>query len=244
MAVKLESSLDLAVAHGVKVLVYSKAGIGKTVLSATAPAPLMLSAESGLLSVSRNNLERLYGKDNPDICYEFPVIQIDSLDKLTEAYDWLLLSAEANQFQTVCLDSISEIAEKILANAKLQVKDQRQAYTELQDKMWMTIRKFRDMKGKHVYFAAKQEFTTDTATGAKSYMASFPGNKLSQGASYFFDEVFNLGVGKTIAGDEYRYLLTQPDLQYDAKDRSGCLDKIEEPNLTRIFNKIIANCSQ
>ena len=35
---------------GVKMLVYGESGMGKTMLTATLPRPLLISAESGLLS--------------------------------------------------------------------------------------------------------------------------------------------------------------------------------------------------
>jgi len=39
-------------------------------------------------------------------------------------------------------------------------------------------------------------------------------------------------------GRKVRYLRTDQDTQYVAKDRSGRLDEIEEPNLTKIITKI------
>lgn len=239
MAIVLKSSIELAKIHGVKCLVYSKAGIGKTVLAASAPSPVIISAESGLLCLSQANLDRVYGEDNPHVSYNSPVIEVTTLDQLTEAYEWCAHSNESKQFGSYCLDSITEIGEKVLANAKLGVKDPRQAYGELIEKMNDTIKKFRDISGKHVYMSAKQEFAKDEASGITSYIPMMPGSKLGQQIPYLFDEVFNLRIGKMQDGSEYRYLLTQPDLQYDAKDRSGALDKIEMPDLTHIFNKII-----
>lgn len=240
MAIQLKNSNDLARTHGIKVLTYGKSGLGKTVLVATAPNPVLISAESGLLSLRKDNLIKLFGKDNPTITYELPVIEITTLDDLIDAHKWAQTSKEAKQFDTLCLDSITEIAEKVLANAKAQVKDPRQAYGELIEKMTLVIRDFRDLKGRNVYMSAKEEFGTDEATGVKSYVPSMPGAKLSQQLPYFFDEVFHLGIAKTLDKVEYRYLRTQPDLQYVAKDRSGTLEPIEQPNLTLIFEKILA----
>jgi ABC-type transporter Mla maintaining outer membrane lipid asymmetry ATPase subunit MlaF len=45
---------------GVKNLIYGGAGAGKTVLMATAPMPVLISAESGALSLRQSNLELLY----------------------------------------------------------------------------------------------------------------------------------------------------------------------------------------
>lgn len=238
MAIQLVSSQQLAVNHGVKVMVYSRSGVGKTVLTATCPAPVLISAESGLLSLSKANLERMFGVGNPSICYNIPVIQVKTIEDLIEAELWCRTSKEAQQFQTVALDSATEIAEVVLSNAKKQVKDPRQAYGELLDKMNTTLRAFRDLQGKHVYMAAKEERSKDEATNATLGMPMMPGSKLGGQVPYLFDEVFHLGIGKDNQGQKFRYLRTQPDLLNDAKDRSGALNEIEAPHLGQIFAKI------
>ncbi len=209
--------------HGVKILVYGRAGVGKTRLCSTAPSPVILSAESGLLSLAH---------------VEIPVVLINTVQDLTEVYNWLLSSSEAKQFQTVCLDSLSDIAETVLANAKLLVKDPRQAYGELMDKMMMTVKAFRDLPGKHVYMAAKLEPVKD-AVGVIRNMPAMPGTKLGPSLPYLFDEVFKLDIGKDTEGNPFRYLQTAPDMQSEAKDRSGRLEMYEAPDLTHIINKVI-----
>lgn len=235
----LESSQDLAKGNGVKVLVYGPAGLGKTMLCATAPNPIIISAESGLLSLAKSNLIRVYGKKNKDVTYNIPVIQITDIDDLTAAREWCDTPA-AEQFDTICIDSLSEIAEVVLNNAKRQVKDPRQAYGELMEKMGTTIRSFRDLHGKHVYMTSKMEHSKDEVTGVSMYGPMMPGNKLAPDIPYLYDEVFHIGTDKLEDGTPYRYLRTQPDRQFQAKDRSGALDIIEEPNLSAIFRKIAA----
>ena len=238
--IQLKSATTAAANHGVKCLVYGRAGMGKTCLTATAPAPVIISAESGLLSLTRQNLTRIYGENNPMISYNFPVIEITTLADLIDAERWARTSTEAQQFQTVCLDSITEIGEVVLTNAKLAVKDPRQAYGELIEKMTGIIKAFRDLKGKHVYMAAKEERSKDEITGASIIGPAMPGAKLSVQLPYFFDEVFHLGKAKDpTTKAEYRYLRTQPDFSHEAKDRSGMLAEIEYPHLGNIFNKII-----
>ena len=226
MALKFITTDQAATDHGVKILVYSKAGIGKTMLCATAPTPFIFSAEAGLLSLRKHKI---------------PGLLIENMDDLMEGYQWVTESDEAKQFETICLDSLSEIAEVVLSNAKATAKDPRQAYGELIEKMSTTIRSFRDLKGKHVYFSAKQELMKDDVTGITTYGPSMPGAKLGQNLSYFFDEVFNLSIGMTEDKKPYRYLLTQPTIQYEAKDRSGALDPVEEPDITKIIEKILGD---
>lgn len=222
--IKMTTTDQASAVHGVKVLVYGQSGVGKTVLCATAPNPVIISAEAGLLSLRRVSI---------------PVIEVSNVDQLAEAHLWCLKSAEARQYDTICIDSISEIGEVVLANAKRQVKDPRQAYGELLEKMLITIKAFRDLQGKHVYMSAKMEPMKDELTGIVRYGPSMPGQKLGPQLPYLFDEVFRMGINKTPQGEEYRFLQTQPDLQFEAKDRSGSLDRMEPPDLNHVFNKIL-----
>lgn len=239
MSLQFTTAEEASRVNGVKALIYGGAGMGKTVLSATLPAPVLISAESGALSLRKNNLERLFGVGNPSITYNMPIITVTNVDDLRDAYDWCANSAEARQFASVSLDSLSEIAEVVLNNAKRQVKDPRQAYGELIEKMETLIRMFRDLPSKNVYMAAKMEPMKDEMTGVVKYGPSMPGSKLGSKLPYFFDEVFRLGVNKTPQGESYRFLQTQPDLQFEAKDRSGALAAMEPPHLAQVFTKIL-----
>lgn len=238
MPIEWTTTSRVNVSNGVKVLVYAESGYGKTALCATAPKPLIISSESGLLVLNRKNLEKLYGVGNPSISYDTPVMQITTVQDLTDAHAWLSGAAEAKQFGTVCIDSLSDIGEVVLNNAKRQVKDPRQAYGELIEKMESVIRAFRDLTNINVYMSAKLEPMKDELTGIVRYGPSMPGAKLGQKLPYFFDEVFKLGVNKDQQGKQFRYLQTVADLQNIAKDRSGALDVMEPPHLGHVFSKI------
>lgn len=239
MPLKFTTASDATVNGGIKVLVYGPAGIGKTVLTATLPTPVMLSAESGVLSLRQKNLERLFGVNTAGVTYNMPIIEITTVEDLTDAYNWIMQSAEARQFQSIGIDSLSEIAEKVLNNAKRQVKDPRQAYGELIEKMETVVRWFRDIPGRNVYMSAKMEPMKDGLTGVVTYGPSMPGSKLGNQIPYFFDEVFRLGQNVAPNGEKYRFLQTERDLQYEAKDRSGALAPMEPPFLSAIFSKIL-----
>lgn len=221
MAISIQSTGALH-ANGVKLLVYGKAGAGKTSLIPTLPNPIVLSAEGGLLSIA--------GAD-------VPYIEVTSMDMLKEAYEWAALSEEAKQFQSIALDSISEIAEVVLNHEKKATKDPRQAYGAMQEQMADIIRAFRDMPGKNVYFSAKLEKSQDEL-GRMLYAPSMPGNKTGQALPYFFDEVLALRVEKDAEGVTHRALMCDSDGLWEAKDRSGKLDTWEAPDLGAIIRKI------
>lgn len=239
MALNFSTTSQTTLSQGIKMLVWGDSGMGKTSLCATAPKPIILSAERGLLSLGKKNLERLHGVDNPAIAYEIPVIQINNIQDLIDAYNFMLSNPHAKAFRTVLLDSISEIGETVLNNAKRTVKDPRQAYGAMIEQMETVIRQFRDLEGINVVMLAKAEYAKDEVTGISKYGPSMPGSKLGQKLPYFFDEVLKLGVNKDAKGNPFRFLQSQPDLQNIAKDRSGALDQIEPPNLTHVFNKIL-----
>jgi hypothetical protein len=221
MAILLKRTKE-ATAQAVKLLVYGQAGAGKTSLIPTLPTPVILSAEGGLLSIADTNL---------------PFIEITSMDDLREAYKWLNSSAEAAEFESVALDSISEIAEVVLNAEKKINKDPRAAYGAMQEQMADIIRGFRDLPGKHVYMSAKLEKTQDEM-GRVLYAPSMPGNKTGQSLPYFFDEVLALRVEKDAEGNTRRALMTDGDGLWLAKDRSGKLEVWEDADLGGIIKKI------
>jgi phage nucleotide-binding protein len=221
MAINVKTTGSLA-ANGVKVLVYGQAGAGKTSLIKTLPQPIVLSAEGGLLSIQDADL---------------PFIEISDMETLREAYTWLTQSDEAKGFQSVALDSISEIAEVVLNAEKKATKDPRQAYGAMQEQMADIIRAFRDLPGRHVYMSAKLEKTQDEM-GRVLYAPSMPGNKTGQALPYFFDEVLALRVEKDSENNTQRALMCDSDGLWLAKDRSGKLEAWEAPDLGAIIAKM------
>lgn len=224
MAIHFTNTSTASLENGIKALVYGKAGMGKTTLCRTAPRPFIISVESGLLSLANSNI---------------PAAEIQNFQDLKNMYAWATQSADVANYDTICLDSLTEIAEVCLNADKKIFKDPRQAYGALIEKMTDIVRAFRDIKGKHIYFSAKQEFVKDEVTGVTSYVPAMPGNKFGQALPYFFDEVFCLRIGTDGNGKPFRYLQTQPDFQYDCKDRSGALDPMEMPDLNYCFSKML-----
>jgi hypothetical protein len=221
MAINLKHTGDLK-NDGVKLLVYGQAGAGKTHLCQTLPNPIILSAESGLLSLREANL---------------PYFEINSMEDLKEAYSWITGSDESRNIESVALDSVSEIAEVVLSYEKKQVSDARQAYGAMQEQMADLIRAFRDLPKRNIYMSAKLEKTQDEM-GRVLYYPGMPGNKFQQQLPYFFDEVLAARVEKGEEGKPVYALMCESDGVWLAKDRSGKLDAWEKPDLGAIIEKI------
>jgi len=217
MSIQLKSTGDIH-AKGLKVLVYGQAGSGKTTLTKTLPKPVVLSAEDGLLSLKDDNI---------------PFVEIKNIGDLHDAYSWL---QDSDEFQSVVLDSISEIAEVVLAHEKKVNKDGRAAYGEMDVQLSEIIRAFRDLN-MHVLMTAKLEKQQDEM-GRMLYFPSLPGNKTAQKLPYFFDEVLALRIEKDEEGKTQRALMCDSDGLWLAKDRSGKLEAWETPDLGEIIAKI------
>lgn len=225
MAIRIRSINKIVEDRGIKILVHGPAGAGKTVLCCTSGKPtLIISAEAGLLSV----------KDAPKY---IKGVEVECLADLEEIYEFLCSDEAKGHFDWVCLDSITEIAERILNFEKEHNKDPRKAYMEVQDQMMDLLRKYRDLKDFNVLMTCKQQRVSDES-GPTLFAPMMPGSKLWQQIPYLFDEVFALRVEKDAEGNDYRVLQTGRDLRYEAKDRSGALEMFEQPNIKYIERKI------
>lgn len=207
--------------NGIKLLLYGPWGVGKTPLLATAPNPIILSAEKGLLSLRRTHT---------------PFIEINGYKQLMDTYTWAAQSQEAKQYFTIGLDSLSEIAEVLLNELKKTMKDPRKAFYEVQDTVVQYARAMRDLPGRTVVLVAKEEFSKDI-NGVNLFQPMMPGSKLGQALPYYFDEVLRMISANDPA--HTRMLCTQSSYQHQARDRSGMLAEYEPPNLTHVFKKIL-----
>ncbi len=225
MAIKFTSTKD--VTKAVKILVYGESGVGKTRLTATCPNPVIISSEKKLISLKDFNI---------------PVILIENHEDLEEAYTFLTTSKKAKKFETIVLDSVSDIAEAILAYFKENPVDgnthPQAAYGMLADETLPLIKKFRDIADKHIYFIAKAKRYKDEYSGVTSWAPMMPGQQLGPGLPYLFDFVCAMRIGENNEGKKYRYLQTVADLQYLAKGNED-LKAIEKPNLGQLFDKVL-----
>lgn len=205
-------------------LVYGKSGVGKTPLLASAPSPIILSGEKGLLSIRRTHTA---------------FIDISSFAAFKEACRWVAESHEARQFYTIGLDSLSEIAETVLTERKRVQKDPRKAYGDVADEVIAYVKAIRDLPGRTVVLIAKEEYDKDEATGFMMYGPMFPGKQLGPKLPYYFDETFRMIDGRDQTNQKFTALHTTGSFQHVARDRSGNLAEYEQPNLTHIFEKIL-----
>jgi len=238
MAVNITSVDEALEDDGLKILVHGPAGVGKTILCATADAPtLIINVEGGLLSL------RKFLRDKPKLKKKIRIVTIKTIVDLNDLIDEL----EAND-EPICewlaLDSISEIAEEILKDEKSKNADARAAYGNLTIETMDILKRFRDLPGYNVIMTCKQVREVDGDTEKTRFVPMFPGRRIGPEVPYIFDEVFALRVEEDEEAEEgedkeYRVLQTKRDVRYEAKDRSGELDMFEPASLKHISSKIL-----
>lgn len=187
--------------HKIKALIYGDSGSGKTSFGATAPNVIFASAEAGLLSVWNKRI---------------PYVEIKTLKDLQDLY--LYLSKGGHPYETVVIDSISEINDLIKSQLEakrgraLQIQDWGEIAKQIED----VLRKFRSLD-MHVIMIAQESIERDDQKIIK-YTPSLNG-KTATKIAYFMDIVGHIEVLPT--GEHL--INTQPSPKYLTKDRTGRL---------------------
>lgn len=224
MAINVKSTKDVHT-NGIKLVLYGASGSGKTVMASTAPNPIYISAEKGLLSLADKDI---------------PYIEVKTLKSMDEAYKY----CKDSDYETIVVDSISEVTQACLDEFKKDMIknsasgkiDARQAYGKVAESIGNLIRNFRDIDGKNVVFIAKERKIEDDDAGTITYEAYLPGRVLPFDLPYLVDEVICLQMSRK--GE--RFIQTVGDFKRICKDRSGTLANPELPNFKVIFDKIKA----
>lgn len=220
MSVQLQSTNSVK-ADAIKVVVYGPAKIGKTRLAITAPSPVIVSTEKGLLSLRKENL---------------PFIDVSNLNELANAYIWLK-SPQAARFKTFIFDSISDLGEIILGEEKSKNKNGQKAYGNLNEKIMQIFRDFRELQNRHVVFIAK-EMQYQGSNNMQCVRPTMPDQYLTGQLPYMFDLIAHMTHVRFNDGNVHVGFNCKASEQVTAGDRSGTLDEWEPPNLAHIFSKI------
>lgn len=211
----------LAQRFGVKALIYGPPGTGKTPVFNTAPRPLLLAVEPGLLSMKGSTI---------------PTWEAYTVPAIVEFFTWFFQSAETKNFDTLGIDSVSQMAEIILTYELQRNKDGRKAYGEMSRTVMEYINKLYFFPQKHLYLITKQ--TTIEEAAVQKRRPYFPGQDLNVKIPHLFDEIMHFGLHNIpgVVGVQKAFC-TQEQFDLLARDRSGNLAAYEPPDLTHIFNK-------
>ena len=215
----LRPAKEFAQLFGCKAIIYGPPGSAKTPIINTCPRPVLLAVEPGLLSMRNSNV---------------PTWMAPTKARIDEFFKWFELSAETKNYDTLAIDSISQMCNIALDESK--AKHGLAQYGEMADYIMPYLQRLYYMKEKHMYLIAKEELTSDSKR-----RPAFPGQQLngSSGVSHLYDCILRLArvpipnVGETLA------FQCNGTMDILARNRTGDLADFEPPDFGALVKKVM-----
>lgn len=227
MAIQVKKTKGAASRDGVKFLIYGGSGMGKTTLLSSMGRTIIISPEKGDLALN-----------DADNCES---ISVNTLLELREAYNYVVANKE--NYDTVGIDSISEIGQMVVSELKKDpefssMKDGMKLWMKYSDMMLDIAKVFRDISGLNVVIIALAESVKNGFD--EVIMPNIPAKKVQAQLPSLYDEVLYMRVN----ADGEREFVTNPTGDIVAKDRSGKLNSTEPcpkgTGLSAIMTKILS----
>lgn len=211
---------------GFKALIYGPPGSAKTPILNTAPRPILLATEAGLLSMRGSNV---------------PTCVAHTSAAIDDFFKWLFHSNEPKNFDTIGIDSVSHLCEIYLVDilkgtSKAGNKVHGQAaYGEMAKLVMDNMRPLYHLANKHVYGIAKQE--VKTISGIETTRPYFPGQYLPVELPHMFDAILRLATHRVPGmGDTLAFRCRQ-SIDETARNRTGNLNEFEPPHFGQLVQK-------
>jgi phage nucleotide-binding protein len=233
--VKIQSTERYGVGN-LKFLIYGNPGAGKTSLALTIEEPtLVISAEGGLLPLRGKKIDYI------DISSEDGIVlgRDARIKKLSEAFLFCQTDEAREKYKWLFLDSLTEIGQNVVEKLQKEFPERKDAlvlWGEYSKEMRSLVKAFRDLPGYNVVFTALTKIEKDE--NGRRFNAIDLNGKIAEQLPAYFDEVFFYHTYEDDSGETKRVLVTKANDKAVAKDRSGKLDKFEQPNLATIASKI------
>ncbi len=245
--------------RGVKLVLLGKAGIGKTTQLKTLPetSTLFVDCESGDLSVQDWRGDTIRPKTWPEfrdlvVFLAGPNPALGSEQPFSQAHFEHVCAqygdpAQLDRYDTYFVDSITVLSRLALTWARVQPAafsertgkpDSRGAYGLLGQEMITALTHLQHARGKNVVFVAILDERIDDFN-RKVFVAQIEGSKTALELPGIVDQVVTFSELKTEDGTSYRAFICQTvnPWGFPAKDRSGHLDVVEEPDLLKLIRK-------
>lgn len=225
----LKAASEHAQNFGVKAIVYGPAGTGKTPILNTAPRPVLLATEAGLLSMRGSNI---------------PTYEAYTSQRIDEFFKWFFNSTETKNFDTLGIDSGSQIAD-IYLNAALQGTSKQgnkvhgqAAYGEMARNTMEHLRTLFYTRHKHVYMICKEEIAdVDYQSLRRPY---FPGKVLPIDVPHLYDFILRLARANIPGAGEHLAFQCVGNMNVLARNRTGNLNEYEPPHFGQLIEKAMA----
>lgn len=208
---------------GCKAVIYGPAGSAKTPIAATAPRPLMLITEPGTLSMKNSTM---------------PAYEAYDIKALNDFFAWFRSSKDINNYDTFCIDSVSQMCEMILTDELKNNRDGRKAYGELSRKTMEIMNGLYYTRQKHLYLIFKEQKFDENGVITKRPFV--PGQDLPVKIPHLFDFILRLAKTNNIPGAPPGEQLAFKCVgSYDvlARNRTGNLNEYEPPHFGNLVDK-------
>ncbi|XCA33336.1 MAG: ATP-binding protein [Wolbachia endosymbiont of Polyergus mexicanus] len=248
---------------GTKIVIFGPYGIGKTSLLKTLDesTTLCLDFEAGLLAVQdwkgdsteirtwneARDIACLIGGSNPALRSDQAYSQ-RHYEHVSGKYKDL--SSEFFKYHCIFIDSITVASRLCFSWARMQPEafsdrsgreDKRAAYGTLAQEMMAWLNQFQHIRDKDIIIVGTLGQYLDDCN-RPTWLPQCEGAKTASEIPGIVDEVISMVGLKKDDGTEKRSFVCQTinSWGYPAKDRSGCLDMVEEPHLGKLLAKIKA----
>ena len=221
-------------------LIYGNSGDGKTSTAKTiGESTLIVSSEAGLLCLQ----DAEPPIDVIDITIDDNGNSIPKekrIERLGEAYKYLLTEECQQKYKWIFIDSLTEISENMIEMLSAEFPDRKDSlvlYGENSKRMRGLIKSFRDIPHYNIIFTALPSIEKDENNRRFTGISLI--GKLSSTIAGYFDEVLYLNAVEDQESKEIkRYFTTSGTSNLICKDRSGRLNKFEPANINKIITKI------
>ncbi len=212
----LRPASEFARQYGVKAMIYGPTGSGKTPIINTAPRPVLLACEPGLLSMRGSNV---------------PTFQASSVALIDEFFEWFNKSNETKQFDTIAVDSVSFMCDIYLRDALTKNKHGMAAYGDMGKSIMKHMMAIYFMPNKHAYMIAKE---SNVDNQKQPY---YPGKQVPSELPGLFDEVLRLGVYNIPNHGPQKAFRCKSTFDELARDRTDNLSEFEYPDFGQLVRK-------
>lgn len=218
----LKAAKEFANIYGCKSIVFGPSGRSKTPSINTCPRPVLLACEPGLMSMKGSNVPTWIGNTSA---------------KVDEFFEWFFKSNETKAFDTLAIDSGTQLCDVYLQEALKINKHGKAAYGDMATNVMKQLRPLFFMQQKHAYIICKEE-TTENGLRRPYFL----GQQLPKDVPGLYDFLLQLDIHNNIPGMQGSTLAYRCNGDYSvvARSRTGNLNDFEPPNFTALVNKAMS----